>query len=132
MNVLRAWCVCAALAAVGAAPLTVAIADPAPAAVGAAPFVNHEQMLNWLADSERGLWIQSIDLNWFYARFDTLCHGLNVTNSLVFETPASGNFDRSSSVVVPGNGRCVVQSFVTSVGPPKDRNAGVVTQPQAQ
>jgi hypothetical protein len=95
-------------------------------------FLNHAQLRHWLADGERGLWIQAIDLRWFYARFAHACHGLSATNSLAFDTRGSDTIDSSSAVVVPGGGRCTVQSFLPSQGPPQSRNAGVVMQPQAQ
>jgi len=98
----------------------------------AAPFVHHADMRNWLADGERGLWIQGANSEWFYARFSAACHGLNSTNSLVFDTGSSGNIDRSTSVVLPGGGRCELVTFAPSAGPPKNRNADVVPQPQAQ
>jgi hypothetical protein len=87
---------------------------------------------DWLADGERGLWIQAVDLSWFYARFAHACHGLRATNSLLFDTRGSDAIDSTSAVVVPGSGRCTVLSLVRSHGPPQDRNADVVLQPQAQ
>jgi hypothetical protein len=98
----------------------------------AAPSVHRADMRNWLADGERGLWIQGGNAEWFYARFSPACHGLNSTNSLVFDTGSSGNIDRTSSVVLPGGGRCPMQTFAPSAGPSKNRNANVVQQPQAQ
>src|SRR3974377_2209122 len=98
----------------------------------AAPFVHHADMRNWLADGERGLWIQAGNLEWFYARFSEACHGVNSTNSLVFDTPSSGNIDRKTSVVVPGSGRCTLEGFAPSSGPPRDRNDAVVPEPQEQ
>jgi len=95
-------------------------------------FLNHAQLRHWLADGERGLWIQAIDLRWFYARFTHACHGLSATNSLSFDMRGSDTIDSTSAVVVPGSGRCTVLSFLPSQGPPQSRNAGVVTQPQAQ
>jgi hypothetical protein len=95
-------------------------------------FLNHAQLRDWLADGERGLWIQAIDLRWFYARFKRACHGLSATNSLSFDMRGSDTIDSTSAVVVPGSGRCTVLSFLPSQGPPQSRNAGVVTQPQAQ
>src|SRR5262245_50406730 len=52
-------------------------------------FLNHAQLRGWLADGERGLWIQAIDLRWFYLRFTHACHGLSATNSLAFDTRGS-------------------------------------------
>src|SRR5215469_11108213 len=95
-------------------------------------FLNREQLRDWLADGERGLWIQAIDLRWFYARFTHACHGLTATNSLSFDTRGSDTISSTSAVVVPGSGRCSVLSFLPSKGPPKSRHAAVVMQPQAQ
>jgi hypothetical protein len=109
----------------------VAESDPAPA-VTAATFVNHADLINWLADGERGLWIQANNLRWFYASFAGVCRGLNSTNSLVFDTRASSKIDRTSSVIVSGHGPCRVQTLVPSSGPSKNRNTKVVLQPQTQ
>jgi hypothetical protein len=95
-------------------------------------FLNHAQLRDWLADGERGLWIQAIDLRWFYARFTHTCHGLSATSSLAFDTRGSDTIDSRSTVVVPGSGRCTVLTFLPSQGPPQSRHAGVVMQPQAQ
>jgi len=89
-------------------------------------------MLDWLADSDRGLWIEARDRSWFYAHLAGACHGLSATNSLLFETPASGNIDRSTTVVVPGGEACPVRSLSRSAGPPQSRYAGIVPEPQSQ
>jgi hypothetical protein len=100
--------------------------------LAAAPSVHRADMRNWLADGERGLWIQGGDTEWFYARFSAACHGLNSTNSLAFDTGASGDIDRTTSVILPEGGRCKMQTFAPSAGPPKNRNADVVPAPQTQ
>jgi hypothetical protein len=99
--------------------------------ITAAPFVHRSDMRYWLADGERGIWIQGSN-SWYYATFSGACRGLNSTNSLAFDTGSSGNIERTSSVVLPGGGRCEMRTFAPSVGPSKDRNADVVPQPQAQ
>ena len=96
------------------------------------PSVHRADMRNWLADGERGLWIQGGNSEWFYARFSGACRGLNSTNSLVFDTGSSGDINRTTSVVLPEGGRCQMQTFAPSAGPPKDRNADVVPAPQTQ
>ena len=133
MHIPRAWRTTTIIAALAAAPLNVTVAawNP-PGAAGTAAFVHHADMRNWLADGERGLWIQAGNLEWFYARFSEACHGVNSTNSLVFDTQLSGNIDRTTSVVMPEGGRCMLRSFAPSGGPPKDRYAGMEPQPQAQ
>lgn len=114
-------------------PMEASVAGGYRAGVGsAATFLDHSQLRDWVADGERGLWIQTLDLRWFYARFSHACHGLNATNSLSFDMRGSDRIDSRSAVVVPGSGRCAVRSFVHSQGPPKNRNADVVLQPQTQ
>jgi hypothetical protein len=108
------------------------VVQDAAGTVVAVPSVHRADMRNWLADGERGLWIQGGNSEWFYARFSAACHGLNSTNSLVFDTGSSGNIDRTTSVVLPEGGRCKMQTFAHSAGPPKDRNADVVPEPQTQ
>jgi hypothetical protein len=122
-----------AIAMLASAPMTLTIAESNPAdASEPAAFVNRAEMINWLADGERGLWIQAHNLKWFYAVFTGMCHGVNSTNSLVFDTRASGNFDGTSVVTVPAGGRCRLRSLVPSGGPPQKRNADVVLHPQDQ
>ena len=99
---------------------------------GTAAFLSHSQLHDWLADGEQGVWVQSDDLRWFYARFAHPCHGLGATNSVHFETRGSGHIESGSAVTLPGSGRCTMSNFVPSRGPPKDRNADVVPEPQTQ
>lgn len=94
--------------------------------------IRRDEMINWLADHERGLWIQVGELKWFYARFADRCPGLSSTNSLVFDTPESGNIGRMSTVVGPRGGRCMIRTIAPSGGPPNSRNGNVVIQPQTQ
>ena len=133
MTTWRVWRASAAFAVLVLAGLTMNLresaADTAPTA---SPSVSHADMLNWLADGQTGLWIQAGNSKWFYARFANICPGLQSTNSLVFETGASNRIDRTSSIFVSGQRRCKVQTLIASDGPPKNRNAGVLMQPQTQ
>ena|SRR6516165_3415748 len=133
MTTLRVWRASAASAVLVLGGLTMNLresaADTAPTA---ATSVSHADMLNWLADGQTGLWIQAGNSKWFYARFANICPGLQSTNSLVFETGASNRIDRTSSIFVSGQRRCKVQTLIASDGPPKNRNAGVLMQPQTQ
>ena len=114
-------------------PLTATVAEARPvAATAATSVVNRTEMVNWLADGELGLWIQTLSLKWFYLRFTGACHGVNQTNSITFDTDGSGNIDRTSSVIVPGTGRCRLHSVVPSGGPPEGRYDNVVLRPQDQ
>jgi hypothetical protein len=127
MNIPRNLYRLTALAMLASAPMTVTIAEATPADASApAAFVNRAEMINWLADGERGLWIQARHRKWFYARFTAVCQGVNSTNSLAFITRASDRIDRTSSVAVPAGRRCRLRSLVPSGGPPEKRNADVV------
>jgi hypothetical protein len=133
MKIARVWRASTAVAVLATASLTVTVADSDPLTPSAAAaFITRTDMRDWLADGERGLWIQMASLKWFYARLTGRCPSLDSTNSLAFDTRASSNMHRMASMVVPGRGPCLVQSFAPSTGPAKDRNAKVELQPQAQ
>jgi hypothetical protein len=134
MSVSRTWCISlATMTVLTMAPMAASVAGTYLADVDStASFLDHAQLRDWLADGERGLWLQAVNLRWFYARFAHACRGLGATNSLSFDTRGSDNIDSRSAVVVPGRARCMVLSFLPSQGPPKSRNASVVLQPQAQ
>ena len=131
MKSSKAWRQSIAVFATAASIVTLAEANPAVASAPAA-FVNRADMRDWLAYGEHGLWIQAGNFRWYYARFAGICHGVNSTNSLAFDTRASDNIDQKSSVIVPGGERCRVQWFAPSGGPPKKHYADVLLQPQSQ
>jgi hypothetical protein len=51
------------------------------------------------------------------------CRGLNFATTIGFDTLPTGTLDRSSTVVVPREGRCPLQSVVSSTGPDKRKKA---------
>lgn len=85
------------------------------------PFVSHGSIRNWQADRTRGVWVQDARRNWYYAKLLGPCIGLDFATRLGFDTRPMGTFDRFSTVVVPGEGRCTVQSLTQSDGPPPRR-----------
>ena len=133
MRFLQSWRIPLITILLAASPLAASVAETYTDDVDSAPTFLHRALLrDWLADGERGLWLQAVDLSWFYVRFAHACHGLSATNSVSFDTRGSDHIDSRSAVVVPGSGRCTVLSFLPSHGPPQGRNATVVMQPQAQ
>ena len=133
MSVSRTWRVSVVTLVLAGSPLATGVAGTYLEDVdSAATLLDHARLHDWLADGERGLWIQAVDLHWFYARFAHACRGLGATSSLSFDTRGSDNIDSRSAVVVPGGGRCALLSLLPNQGPPKNRNAGVAPQPQAQ
>ena len=102
------------LATIAAAEATSA-QPPAEASI---PFANHGGILNWQADGNKGLYVQGARRQWYYAKFMGSCLGVNFANTLAFNTAPMGTFDRWSTVIVPREGRCGLQSVVASDGPP--------------
>jgi hypothetical protein len=83
------------------------------------PFVNHGSINDWRPDRNRGLWIQDAHRQWYYARIMEPCLGLDFAETIAFETQPSGALDRFSSILVPHEGRCHLDSLVRSDPPPK-------------
>jgi hypothetical protein len=103
-------------AALAAAPVGMALAE-APAKVEASiPF---GLIRDWQADREHGMWIQAYSRKWYYAEFMGRCSGLTFATAVGFDTRYQSSFDRWSSVFVPGYGRCPIQTFTPSDGPPR-------------
>jgi Family of unknown function (DUF6491) len=92
------------------------------------PFVQHGGIRDWATDGDRGVWIQDVHRNWYYARLMSPCFGLSFATRLGFDTRPMGDFDRFSSVIVPREGRCQVQSLVPSDGPPRKQKSSVEAQ----
>jgi hypothetical protein len=82
------------------------------------PFANHGGIRDWQADRNQGLWIQDAHRRWYYAKLMGPCFGLNYAWSIGFDTRPMGRFDRFSSIIVPREGRCAVQSLTPSGPPP--------------
>ena len=87
------------------------------------PFANHS-ILNWQADSSRGVWVQANDRQWYYAKFMGPCSGLNFANAIGFDTGPAGSLDRWGAVIVPRYGKCAFSSFEPSDGPAKRKVNG--------
>jgi hypothetical protein len=103
-------------AALAVAPVGISWAT-APAKVEASiPF---GLIRDWHADRDRGMWIQAYSRKWYYAEFMGRCTGLNFATAVGFDTRYQSSFDRFSSVFVPGYGRCPIQTFTPSDGPPR-------------
>jgi len=97
-----------------------AAAESAEAPQASIPFANNGGIRNWHADRDKGLWIQDSRGKWYYAEFmGGTCRGLNFATTIGFDTLPTGTLDRSTTVVVPREGRCPLQSVVSSTGPDK-------------
>jgi Family of unknown function (DUF6491) len=83
------------------------------------PFANHGGIRDWQADKDRGLWVQDVHRKWYYASLMAPCTGLSFAQTIGFDTRPMGSFDRWSAIIVPRYGRCIVQNFTPSDGPPR-------------
>ncbi len=112
-NMLLALAAAAALAA-GA----IAEGAPKPAEVSI-PFVDQHNIRDWQAHGTEGVWIQDQRREWYYAKLLGPCIGLDWALSIGFITGGgSGQLDRFSSILVPGEGRCQMTSLTRSDPPP--------------
>ena len=112
-----------ALMALACAPLSASFAaatEPV-ALVKPEASIAFGRIRDWQSDSERGMWIQAYNRQWYYAEFMGRCLGLNFATAVGFDTRHQSSFDRFSSVFVPGYGRCVIQTFTQSDGPPRKK-----------
>lgn len=112
----RMWLITAAAAF---APAGTVLADTAPAEKKVEASIPFGLIRNWQADRDRGMWIQGNNRKWYYAQFMGPCLGLAFANTVGFDTRNPSSFDRWSSVFVPGYGRCPIQTFTPSEGPPR-------------
>lgn len=90
------------------------------------PFASQRSAVNsWQADGREGLWVQDARREWYYAKFNAPCFGLDHAIQLGFDTGATDRIDRFSHVVIPNErDRCAIISFTRSEPPPdgKRRN----------
>jgi hypothetical protein len=123
----------ATVCALPAFALTASAADTAPPVSNVTiPFADRHGIENWEADGDRGLWIQSRDRKWYYARFFAPCFGLPFREALRFKFGPGGELDRWSEVYTRDSGRCAFTSLVASEGPPpKVKAAKPVATPAA-
>lgn len=87
---------------------------------------------DWQADRERGIWVQAYSRKWYYAEFMGRCMGLNFATAVGFDTRFQSSFDRFSSVFVPGYGRCPIQTFTPSEGPPRKQRKADAEKAEAE
>jgi hypothetical protein len=109
-----------ALLVAGASAFAAESAKPTPQPY--IPFANHGGIRDWAADHDRGVWLQDIHRRWYYAKLMGPCIGLDFATTIGFDTHPLGRFDQFSSIVVPGTGRCAVQTFSASGAPPSKKS----------
>jgi hypothetical protein len=75
-------------------------------------------VVSWQADGRDGVWVQDGRRQWYYAKLNAPCMGLDNAIRLGFDTGTSDRIDRFSYVVIPNNERCPINSFYESDPPP--------------
>jgi hypothetical protein len=87
------------------------------------PFVDYRGTIrDWRPDGDRGVWVQDVRNQWYYARFMAPCIGVRFSEALHLKTGPTGQLDRWGSVLTRDAGTCMFTSFVRSDGPPKSRS----------
>jgi len=125
MRHLKATITTLVLAAAAVLPAAASTTEGAKSPEASIPFVNAGSSIrNWQADGDQGLWVQDAHRQWYYARLMSTCLGLDFTLRVGFETRGIDNLDRFATVIVPGYGRCPIESFTKSDAPDKDGKAG--------
>lgn len=100
-----------------AAPMPAGAASPTPSQAEI-PFANMGGIWDWAADGTRGIYIQALNRQWYYARLLAPCINLPFAERVGFVAePGSGAFDKFSSIVVRGQ-ECPVVSLTRSGPPP--------------
>lgn len=86
---------------------------------GSIPFANTGGIYDFHVENDDGLWVQARGGQWYYGKFFTPCIGIQFAITLGF-MPGRGNgtFDRWSSVVTHGSGKCTLTSLRPSEAPP--------------
>lgn len=84
------------------------------------PFANQRSAVtSFQADGRNGLWVEGGRGDWYYARFNAPCVGVENAVRLGFDTGTSDRLDRFSHVIVPNEPeRCAIISFTKSDPPP--------------
>ena len=93
--------------------------EPRPSPQASIPFVGLGAIEDWKADKRQGLWIKDGFGHWYYARMLAPCWGLDYALTIAFDTRPGGTFDRFSSIIVPREGTCHLESLTRSEAPPK-------------
>ncbi|MGH6780921.1 MAG: DUF6491 family protein [Sphingomonadaceae bacterium] len=82
------------------------------------PFVSKDGIQDFKADGDRGLFIRSINGNWYYARTMGPCSRLQTAITLGFETAGIDELDKNGTIIAQG-WRCPLKSVTRTEAPPR-------------
>jgi hypothetical protein len=82
------------------------------------PFINVNNLYNFAADSDKGVYLQDQSRRWYYAAVLGPCTGLPFATRIGVDTRFGGNqLDRTGTLLVDRD-RCQLTSLTASNGPP--------------
>lgn len=92
------------------------------------PFASQRSAVHsWQADGREGMWVQDARRDWYYAKFNAPCLGLEHAIQVGFDTGTSDRIDRFSHVVIPDErDRCAIISFTKSEPPPEGKRRSLM------
>lgn len=106
-----------------ASPMTLAAEEPAPREVGQEADISFPALggiRNFRADTDRGVWLEDRQRNWYYASFIGTCPEIRFAHGIGIDTRGSARFDRFSKILVDGN-VCAIATLVTADKPLSER-----------
>ena len=105
------------------------IGKPAAAPEVAIPFANRGGIRDWNAVDDKGIWIQSVRGQWYYATFFAPCTGIQFETAVRFLPGATGTLDKGSALLSRQTGRCRFASLMASDTPPPAKAGRKVKPP---
>jgi hypothetical protein len=100
-------------------PAAALAAEPAPREIGvesSIAFPTYGGVRNFRADDERGVWIEDLRRNWYYASFLGHCRDIRWADAIAIDTHGSSRFDRNSRIIV-GDDVCALETLVSADKP---------------
>lgn len=95
-------------------------------------FPSNATIRNFRADNERGVWIEDMRRNWYYASFFGRCRDIDFAQSIGIDTRGSSRLDRFSQIIV-GHERCAIDRLLTADKPlPRKEQARYLKEARAE
>lgn len=91
----------------------------------------------WQTNGDEGIWIQDGRRDWYYAKLNGPCFGVDYALRLGFDTGSSDRLDRFSRIIVPQDdggqpGGCMISSLKRSAPPPDGRKRTDVEETKSE
>lgn len=80
------------------------------------PFAAIGGIHDWKADGDKGLYVESLQHKWFYAKLMGPCTGLQFKDRVAFMTEPGGDLDKFSAIIVEGH-VCHFVDFTPTANP---------------